>query len=160
MILFIFILSYTITDIDVETQWTDPALIIEASGLETGKELESSDLQTAVENISRLKLFNFVAIDTSIVSDGVFITITVDEAPFLKSKPYFIGNRKIKDKDLDKKVDLRIGQVLTDKTVFASRTRISDLYKEKSFYNTSVRDSVFIDSLNKAALFFLIDEGR
>ncbi|UCC11695.1 MAG: outer membrane protein assembly factor BamA [candidate division WOR-3 bacterium] len=159
MILLLFVLSYTITDIDVDTRWTDPDLIIEASGLETGKELGPTDLQNAVENISRLKLFNFVAVDTSIVSDGVFITITVEEVPFLKSKPTFIGNRKIKDKDLDKEINLRVGQVLTENTVFASKTKISELYKEKSFYNTSVTDSIYIDSLNKAALFFLIDEG-
>ena len=48
MILLFFVLSYTITDIDVDTRWTDPDLIIEASGLETGKELGPADLQNAV----------------------------------------------------------------------------------------------------------------
>lgn len=159
MIILAFILSYTITDIDVNTRWTDPGLVIEASGLKMGEELAPSGIQDAVDNISRLKLFNFIAIDTAIVSDGVFITITVDEAPFLKSDPVFIGNRKIKEKDLKNTAGLRIGQVLTNSAVFQARTKIAELYKEKSFYNTSVRDSVFIDTLNKAALFFHINEG-
>lgn len=159
MILLLFLLSYKIIDIDVDAQWADPQLIIETSGLKTGEEFRSSDIQKALQNLSRLRLFNYIAIDTTIVGDGIFFGITVEEAPFLNSRPEFIGNAKVKKKDLRKKLQWRIGQVVTDRDVFEAKTNILDMYKEKSFYYTAVQDSSIIDSLNKIDLFFIIEEG-
>ena len=159
MILFFFLLQYTIADIDVQVKQADPQLVRDASGLKIGSEYRSSDIQSAVQNLARLKLFNFIAVDTSIVGDGVFVTIIVDEAPLLKSIPQFQGNQKIKDKELKENINLRIGQVITDNVVFESRDKILQLYKNKSFYATTVRDSLAVDSLNKAELFFFIEEG-
>jgi len=159
VILLLFLLSYKIIDIDVDAQWADPQLIIETSGLKTGEEFRSSDIQKALQNLSRLRLFNYIAIDTTIVGDGIFFGITVEEAPFLNSRPEFIGNAKVKKKDLRKKLQWRIGQVVTDRDVFEAKTNILDMYKEKSFYYTAVQDSSIIDSLNKIDLFFIIEEG-
>jgi len=159
VILLLFLLSYKIIDIDVNAQWADPQLIIETSGLKTGEEFRSSDIQKALQNLSRLRLFNYIAIDTTIVGDGIFFSITVEEAPFLNSRPEFIGNAKVKKKDLRKKLQWRIGQVVTDRDVFEAKTNILYLYKEKSFYYTTVQDSSIIDSLNKIDLFFIIEEG-
>jgi len=159
VILLLFLLSYKIIDIDVNAQWADPQLIIETSGLKTGEEFRSSDIQKALQNLSRLRLFNYIAIDTTIVGDGIFFSITVEEAPFLNSRPEFIGNAKVKKKDLRKKLQWRIGQVVTDRDVFEAKTNILDMYKEKSFYYTTVQDSSIIDSLNKIDLFFIIEEG-
>ncbi len=159
MILLFFLLHYTITDIDVEAKWADPQLILEASGLQIGSELTSSDIQNAIQNLTRLRLFNFIAIDTSIVSDGIFFTIRVEEAPFLKSEPKFTGNKKVRTKNLKSEIGLRIGQVVTDNIIFQSSNKILELYRNKSFYATTVQDSIAIDSLNKAELFFTIEEG-
>ena len=159
MILLLFLLSYKIIDIDVDVQWADPQLIIETSGIKTGEEFRSSDIQKALQNLSRLRLFNYIAIDTTTVGDGIFFIITVEEAPFLNSRPEFIGNAKVKKKDLIKKLQWRIGQVVTDRDVFEAKTNIIDLYKEKSFHYTAVQDSSIIDSLNKIDLFFIIEEG-
>lgn len=159
MIFLYFLLSYTIADIDVDAKWTDPHLIIDASGLTVGAELQKDDLKKAILNVSRLRLFNFVSVDTSIVADGVFITILVDEAPFLADQPEFIGNKKIKEKALREKSELRQGQVLTSRTVFESIAKLEDFYREKSFYNTTIRDSIVADTLNKAKLFFIVKEG-
>lgn len=159
MILFFFLVQYTIANIDVEARQTDPQLIRDASGLKVGSEFRSSDVQNAIHNLARLKLFNFIAVDTSVVGDGMFITIIVEEAPLLKSIPQFQGNQKIKSKELRESINLRIGQVITDNVIFESRDKILQLYNSKSFYSTSVRDSLSVDSLNKAELFFFIEEG-
>ncbi|MGB3478895.1 MAG: outer membrane protein assembly factor BamA [bacterium] len=159
MILLLFLLSYKIIDIDVDAQWADPQLIIETSGLKTGEEFRSSDIQKALQNLSRLRIFNYIAIDTTMVGDGIFFNITVEEAPFLNRRPEFIGNVKVKKKDLRKKLQWRIGQVVTDRDVFEAKSDILDIYKEKSFYYTTVQDSSIIDSLNKIDLFFIIEEG-
>lgn len=159
MIFLLFLLNYKIIDIDVDVQWADPQLLIETSGLRTGTEFRNSDIQNAIQNLSRLRLFNSVAIDTTIVGDGIFFKIIVEEAPFLKSKPDFIGAAKIKKKNLRKKLQWRVGQVITDRDIFEAKSDIIDLYKEKSFYYTTVQDSSIIDSLNKTDVFFIIKEG-
>lgn len=159
MILLFFLINYTIADIDVEAKWTDSQLILEASGLKIGNEFRSTDIKKAINNLTRLKLFNFITIDTSIVSDGIFFKIKVEEAPFLKSAPKFKGNEKVKNKTIKNKIDLRIGQVITNKLIFESKNKIRELYKEKSFYYTTVEDSSVIDSMNKIDLSFIIKEG-
>lgn len=159
MIFLLFLLNYKIIDIDVDVQWADPQLLIETSGLRTGAEFRNSDIQNAIQNLSRLRLFNSVAIDTTIVGDGIFFKIIVEEAPFLKSKPDFIGTAKMKKKNLRKKLQWRVGQVIADRDIFEAKSDIIDLYKEKSFYYTTVQDSSIIDSLNKIDVFFIIKEG-
>ena len=157
MILFLF--SLTIADVSVQAHWTDPQLIIQTSGMKVGEEFTNSLIQNSIKNLNRLQLFDFIAIDTTIVADGIFVKIIVDEAPLLNKKPEFIGNKKIKSRDLEKKIDLRTGQVLTQKTIFDATTKIKELYKEKYFYNTIVRDSMVKDTANKAQLYFIIEEG-
>ena len=159
MMLLFFLLNYTIVDVDVDAKWTDRQLVIQSSGLVPGETLEDNAITDAIDNLAKLRLFNFIAIDTSIVEDGIFIKVLVEEAPFLKGVPEFIGNKKIKDRDLSKEIEFRSGQVLNDRTVFEARTKITALYKEKHFYGSEVRDSVVIDTLNKAKIFFVINEG-
>ncbi|MBE0432966.1 outer membrane protein assembly factor BamA [candidate division WOR-3 bacterium] len=159
MILALFLLNYTIVDVDVDAKWADHQLIIESSGLKAGGTFDAASVSKAIDGLAKLRLFNFIAIDTSIVGDGIFVRIIVEEAPFLKGVPGFIGNSKVKDRDLSKQIELRAGQVLNNKTVFDARRKILAHYKEKHFYRTEVRDSLVADSLNKAKLFFIIDEG-
>ncbi len=159
MMLLLFLLSYTIVDVEVEANWTDRQLVIQSSGITPGETFEDALIPEAIDNLAKLRLFNFIAIDTSIVGDGIFIRVIVEEAPFLKGVPEFLGNEKVKDRDLDKEIEFRSGQVLNDRTVFEARVKIVELYKEKHFYQTTVRDSMFVDTLNKAKIFFIIEEG-
>lgn len=159
MTLVLFLLSYTIVDITVDAKWTDHELIIQSSGLKSGTTFENSLIPEAINNLGKLRLFNFIAIDTSIVGDGIFVKVIVEEAPFLKGVPKYIGNQKIKDSDISKKIELRAGQVLNDRTIFDATTKILDLYTEKHFYQTRVSDSLVMDTLNKASIYFIINEG-
>ena len=159
MMLLFFLLSYTIVDVAVDAKWTDRQLVIQSSGIRPGETFEDNLIPEAINNLAKLRLFNFIAIDTSIVGDGIFIRVIVEEAPFLKGVPEFIGNKKMKDRDLSKKIEFRPGQVLSDRTIFEARTKILQLYKEKHYYQTEVRDSVVVDTLNKAKAFFIINEG-
>jgi outer membrane protein insertion porin family len=159
VILLFFLLNYTIIDINVDVKFANPQLIIETSGLKTGEEFRSTDIKNALNNLSRLRLFNYIEVDTTIVGDGIFFKIIVEEAPFLNSDPMFEGNYKIKTKDLIKKIDWRIGQIISDKNIFEAKNTIIGLYKDKSFYNTDVQDSSVVDSLNKIDVYFIIKEG-
>uniref|UniRef100_A0A7C6AEY8 Outer membrane protein assembly factor BamA n=1 Tax=candidate division WOR-3 bacterium TaxID=2052148 RepID=A0A7C6AEY8_UNCW3 len=153
------IFAYTIANITVDAQFTNKELIIQTSGFKIGEQFKESMIPQAINNLYRLRLFDHIAIDTTIVADGIFIKINVAEAPFLNGEPKFIGNKKIKKGDLLKKVDLKNGQVLTKKTIFDARLKVIDLYAEKNFYNTTVKDSLVKDTLNKVNLYFIINEG-
>jgi hypothetical protein len=83
MMLIFFLLSYTIVDVDVDAKWTDRQLVIQSSGLLPGETLEDNSITEAISNLAKLRLFNFIAIDTSLVGDGIFIRVVVEEAPFL-----------------------------------------------------------------------------
>ncbi|MEO0142477.1 MAG: outer membrane protein assembly factor BamA, partial [candidate division WOR-3 bacterium] len=159
MILYLFLINLVISDIKVDSRWTDTDLIIESSGLKVGAEFKERMLGEAILNLNKLRLFNFVALDTTIIADGIFIKIMVDEAPFLSGKPEFVGNKAIKDKDLEKKIELKEGQVLTHQRLFEAKRKILDLYAEKNFYNTEIGDSLIHDTLNRVHLVFNIKEG-
>lgn len=153
------IFAYTIANITVDARFTDKELIIQTSGFKIGEQFKESMIPQAINNLYRLRLFDYIAIDTTIVADGIFIKIAVTEAPFLSGEPKFIGTKKIKQGDLLKKVDLKKGQVLTKKMIFDARLKILDLYAEKNFYNTTVKDSIELDTLNRVNLYFIINEG-
>ncbi|MEO0128849.1 MAG: outer membrane protein assembly factor BamA [candidate division WOR-3 bacterium] len=153
------IFAYTIANITVDAQFTNKDLIIQTSGLKIGEQFKESMIPQAINNLYRLRLFDYIAIDTTIIADGIFVKINVTEAPFLNGEPKFIGNKKIKKGDLLKKVELKNGQVLTKKTIFDARLKIIDLYAEKNFYNTVVQDSIVPDTLNRVNLYFVINEG-
>ncbi|MGQ9534228.1 MAG: outer membrane protein assembly factor BamA [bacterium] len=158
MIIFI-IFTYTIANVTTDAQYTDKELIIQTSGLKIGEQFKESAIKQAINNLYRLRLFNNIVIDTSIVADGIFINISVDEAPFLSSSPQIIGNKKFKKGDLLKKIELKEGNVLTKKAIFDARIKIIDLYTEKNYYNTTVIDSIVPDTLNRVKLYFIINEG-
>jgi len=156
---FLFLLSYTIADVNINAKYTNPTLIQETSGLSKGNQLKDNDIRQAIYNLAQLRLFNFIAVDTSIIGDGIYLKIIVEEAPFLKGEPQFVGNTKIKNKVLREKIGLRSGQVITDRVISEAENKIIELYREKSFYNNSIHDSLAEDTLNNAKLFFIIKEG-
>ncbi len=159
MILFYFLLNYTISDVRVNARWTDPNLIIQTSGLKIGERFQESMLSQAIYNLNRLHLFNYIAIDTSIIGDGIFIDINVEEAPFLSGEAEFVGNKNIKTKKLKKKTELKTGMVLTNQAIFTAKTKVAELYGEKNYFNTEIIDSIIPDTLNRARLIFFIKEG-
>ncbi|MEO0094395.1 MAG: outer membrane protein assembly factor BamA [candidate division WOR-3 bacterium] len=151
--------AYTIANISVEAQYTNKDLIIQTSGFKLGEQFKETMIPQAINSLYRLRLFDHISIDTTIVADGIFIKINVAEAPFLSGEPQFIGNKKIKKSDLLKKIELKNGQVLTKKAIFDARVKIIELYSDKNLYNTTVTDSLVPDTLNRVKLYFVINEG-
>lgn len=160
MILLYLFAAYTIADVKVESKYTDARLILQSVGFATGDEFKDHMIAQAISNLNRLKLFNYVVVDTAIVGDGIFIKISVEEAPFLSGDVRFAGNKRVNDRELRKKTELRPNQILTERAVFDARRKILDLYTEKTYYNTEVRDSVIPDTANRVHLLYLIKEGE
>lgn len=159
LVLSLILSSQIIISVEAETNQTDSLLVITQSGLSVGNELTQSELQNAIRRVYNLGLYSQVVIDTTMIADGVKVKLTVREFPRLK-KIDFVGNRKIKIKELKDLVNAKEGEILNDKKVFDWQQKIKDRYKEKGFVLAEIGYTQSRpDSNNKANLVFQIEEG-
>jgi outer membrane protein insertion porin family len=123
-----------ILDIQVEGNLSvDQNLIKLQSGLAEGAMVTGDDIQNAIKTLWDLKIFSDIQIllDKK-VGDNLYITIKVAEYPHL-AKVEFKGNKKIKEKDLEKKIDFYRGLSVGPSQVARWRRQLLELYKEKGY---------------------------
>lgn len=160
LLLTIFLTSQIITNINVDSKFTDPDLIIKTSALKTGDIYSDFEIEQAVRRIYNLNLYESIEIETLQVADGIKINIRVKEFPQLRNYNFF-GNRKIKTKDLLEKIGIKTGDVITNQKLHEWRFKIQELYKEKGFILANIQiQQTDRDSNNKVNLIFQIDEGE
>ncbi|MEO0084421.1 MAG: POTRA domain-containing protein [candidate division WOR-3 bacterium] len=132
LILFFLINTQIITNIEAETKFTDPNLIIKTSGIKVGEQYSKYQIALAIQRLYQLKLFETIEVDTIHIADGVQVKFIVKEFPILQDVKFF-GNRKIKTKDLIEKTKIKIGEVVTNQKIFDWKLAIQDLYKQKGY---------------------------
>ncbi|MFQ5650382.1 MAG: outer membrane protein assembly factor BamA [bacterium] len=139
----------------------DPNFIKLNSGLSDNQEITGEDIQKAIKQLWSLNLFSDIQIllDRE-VAGAVYLTIKVEEYPRL-DKVELEGNKKLKKKDIEKKLDFYKGQVLGPQVVKKAETKIKKLYEEKGYLLADVksvtRESAF---KHKRVLRFKIREGN
>jgi outer membrane protein insertion porin family len=139
--------------------------IVRTSGLQTGKEILPDDIQNALKRLWSRQLFSNIKITVEKSTyDGAFLLIEVEEYPRLVNEEFlkFNGNKKIKDKDLKKEVDLEAGEVLSDWTINRAKQKILKLYREKGYLMATVSPETFKSSTeeNRVILQFNIKEAN
>ncbi len=154
--------SVKVLGVTVEGQKSaDPTLIQINSGLSTGKEINSEDLQKAIKNLWSLNIFSDVEIllDKE-VAGGVYLTIRVKEYPRLE-KIELAGNKKIKKEDIDKELDFYRGQVVSPTHVNQARRKLKKLYFDKGFLLVEINPETFAsEKEDRVILRFNIKEGN
>jgi len=154
--------STKLLGITVEGNKTADATIIQInSGLISGKEISSDDIQKAIKNLWSLKLFSNVEvlIDKEIAG-GVYLIIRVKEYPRLE-KIELVGNKKIKKDDIDKKLDFYRGQVLSAYQINKARRKIKKLYAEKGYLLAEITPETYdSEKKGKVILRLKIKEGN
>ena len=138
---------------------TEAYFIISASGLAEGVEMDPTDLRGAVKRIYRLGLFEDVAVDTTIVPGGVDLTIRVKEFPTV-SEVRYLGNRKIKDSDLEEKAKVLEGEIVSPQRILLWKGRILDAYEEKGYLLAEVDVEQVPEEEGQVRVNFTIDEGK
>lgn len=127
-----------IVDIEVEgNELTDKALITAVSGLSIGRDFDPQDTKEAIKKLYALGHFRDVEITTEPKGGGIKIKIVVDEYPRVASVE-FIGNKKIKDKDLQEKCGISKGDVASNRLIFDGRTNILKAYRDKGQFLVEV----------------------
>lgn len=150
--------------VTASTQTADSVLVVRTAGLVVGQEYTQARLRTeladAVRRIYELGLFSQVAVDTSIVSDGVSVRFRTKEYPRLQ-RLEFNGYRRVRLKDLEAKVKAQTGEVLSGKKIFDWQEAIKQMYKEKGFLLVRVEPVLSAaDSAGWASLTYQIEENE
>ncbi len=154
--------STKLLGITVEGNKTADATIIQInSGLTSGKNINSDDIQKAIKNLWSLKLFSDieVLIDKE-VAGGVYLIIRVKEHPRLE-KIELVGNKKLKKDDIDKELDFYRGQVLSAYQINKARRKLKKVYAEKGYLLAEITPETYdSEKEGKVILRLKIKEGN
>lgn len=142
----------------------DPAAIIANSGLRVGDEITvPGDLtRQAVNKLWALRLFADVQIGVeNQVGDGIYLLIKVKEHPRLE-RVDVKGNDEIDEDDIQKKITIIKGQILTPQEVNKIVRNVKKLYEEEGHLLTTITSNLIIEDStrpNRVVLELNIDEG-
>lgn len=155
--------TYKILAISTEgNQFYDSKTIIANSGLKVGSEIAvpSDDTRDAIMRLWNLGLFSDIQImiDKKVGTD-VYLVIKVKELPRMDNIK-FDGNDEFSDKDLNEKIPLAKGQVITPQTIKDIEYNIGKMYVDEGYPLAEVKVDEFVNSYNEAQLRVKISEGN
>ena len=133
--------DYVIREVTVTgIQHLDPAVVRSVSGLETGRRITipGNDITEAIQKLWRQGLFSDVKI-TALRVEGteIDLDIMLKEPPRL-SVLSIEGLKRSETRDIEDKLKLRSGTLVTENTINNAKDIITRHFVEKGFFNTSV----------------------
>ncbi|RPI18162.1 MAG: outer membrane protein assembly factor BamA [Ignavibacteriae bacterium] len=140
----------------------DAKIIIANSGLKIGQEIgiPSDDTRDAIMRLWNLNLFSDIQIVVEKkVGTDAYLIIKVKELPKLDNIKYS-GNDEFSDNDLEGKINLSQGQVITPQTIKDIEYNVTKAYVEEGYPLAEVKVDQFINSYNDAQLRVKIKEGN
>jgi outer membrane protein insertion porin family len=158
--------EYTIRSVKVTGITTlDTAIVLSISGLQPGDKvmIPGSDVfSKAIANLWRQRFFSNVQIYiTAMEGDFIDLELNVQERPKLGNFQ-FIGPKKTEREEIQGKVQLTKGTIITENTKRNAREVIEKYYRDKGFMNVHVRIEEKQDPAFKNAnsLTFYVDKGN
>ncbi len=143
----------------------DPNAIVANTGLKVGDEITIPGEQTrqAIERLHNLKLFGDVQIFIeNKVQDGVYLLIRVKENARLE-KIEIAGNDELSEDDINKKINLVKGQIVTLQDLSTVERLLRKQYETDGYYNAAVKSALVqvedTTGRNRVILKITIDEG-
>ncbi len=136
------------------TKFLDQTVLINLSGLAVGDKINvpGDDIANAVKALWKQGLFSDVKIVADrIVNDVIFLEIQLKERERL-SKYTFKGVAKGEEDDLRDKIGLVRGRIVDEDVLTNTRSIVTEHFRDKGFFNTSVNiiqqpDSLFTNSV-------------
>jgi len=140
---------------------SDTRLITRTSGLTIGDPATRDAIRTAVRSLWALGLFDSIAVrDWPEGENGRGLAIAVHENPRLGLISWE-GNNKLGDEDLKGKIDLRPGQILTERKLFEAIRGIEAAYRDEGYAAVEVEARRAPSETGSIDLTFAIEEhGR
>ncbi|AKQ46855.1 outer membrane protein assembly complex, YaeT protein [Rufibacter radiotolerans] len=157
--------KYEIGGITVSgAKFLDPNTLISLTGLRVGDEIEvpGDAISKAIQKLWDQGILGGVDVRaTKIEGDKIFLDFFLTERPRL-SRFDFSGTTKSQAEDLQKKISLNKGRVVTDDLLSSTRTTVQKFFQEKGYLNTQVVIRQTPDSIiaNSVALEIKVDKGE
>ncbi|MGI4833153.1 MAG: outer membrane protein assembly factor BamA [Janthinobacterium lividum] len=145
-------------------RYLDPNTLIGLSGLKLGDPITipGDDLAKAIRKIYAQGILADISVSESrIEGNKLYLEFNVRERPRL-SKFTFEGISKGQSDDLEKKIKLIRGKVVTDALVSSTRTQVRKFYNNKGYLDAKVVMRQVADSTlsNSVALKIDVDKGK
>lgn len=145
----------TIGDIRIEgTQRIEPATARSYLTVGPGDKFEAGRIDQSLKALFATGLFA----DVTLRREGNTLVVTVVENPII-NRLAFEGNRRVKDEQLEKEVQLRSRVVYTRTRVQNDVQRILDIYRRAGRFAATVEPKVIQLDQNRVDLVFEINEG-
>ncbi len=143
------------------TKTTDESMIKSWSGLTEGEQVTYEDIQRAIKQLWGWGVFSDIRIllDQR-TRDGLFMTIQVEEYPKLE-RIVIEGNKKFKNDEIEREIDLFRGQVLSLNQIANARKKLLNKYAEDGYTLTTIDMETYeSDEEGRAVLQISINEGQ
>ncbi len=125
-----------------------------------GELLKPEQVSEDIRSIFKMGYFEKVDAEVSDTPGGKVLTFIVQENPTVQEVK-FVGNKKIKEKDLVAAIVTKPYSILQQSVVSEDVQKILKLYQQKGYYNAEVTSKVeFPKDPRKAVVTFNIDEKK
>src|SRR5262245_45973698 len=147
--------AQTVGRIIVEgNQRIEPETVLSYMQIGPGDPFDSEKIDESLKTLFQTGLFS----DVRIFRRGNNLVVTVEENPMI-NRVNFEGNREVKDKDLEKEVELKERTMFTRAKVQSDVQRIITVYRRQGFYSARVEPKIIRLPQNRVDLVYEITEG-
>ncbi len=119
-----------------------------------GDQFDSEKIDESLKTLFQTGLFS----DVRIFRRGSNLVVVVEENPMI-NRVNFEGNSEVKDKDLEKEVELKERTMFTRAKVQSDVQRIIAVYRRSGFYSARVEPKIIRLPQNRVDLIYEITEG-
>ncbi|MGE0006586.1 MAG: outer membrane protein assembly factor BamA [Parvibaculaceae bacterium] len=147
--------AQTIGRIVVEgNQRIEAETVISYMQLGPGDPFDSEKIDESLKTLFQTGLFS----DVRIFRRGTILVVVIEENPMI-NRVNFEGNSEVKDKDLQKEVELKERTMFTRAKVQSDVQRIIAVYRRAGFYSARVEPKIIRLPQNRVDLVYEITEG-
>jgi len=154
--------SIKILSIDVEGNKRLTAEdIMRNAQLFEGMNIDGDDIQKGIKRLWNLDRFGNIQIFiTEEEIDGVHLLIQVVEFPIL-DQIIFSGKKRKSVSTLNDKIDLQLGQILSDYDIYTAMSDLKSFYKSKHYHNVEIDTIITSGSIDfSQSVEFVINAGK
>lgn len=125
-----------------------------------GDRLNRRVLNEDIKRLYKLGFFSEISVDLDETYDGLVLTLIVTENPVIR-EIIIEGNRAIKQKKIEKKIESKVGEILSEAQVKKDQEAIVELYVDKGYYRAEVDSEISVDEVSgEAVVVFSIMENQ
>src|SRR5689334_2550917 len=147
--------AQTVGSIVVEgNQRIETETVLSYMQIAPGEPFDSEKIDESLKSLFQTGLFS----DVHIYRRGANLVVKVEENPMI-NRVNFEGNHEVKDKDLEKEVELKERTMFTRAKVQSDVQRIITVYRRQGFYSARVEPKIIRLPQNRVDLVYEITEG-